>query len=181
MTAYATVMVCYITMVHSRDSRVMVMDLRWSGSGIAVNHKIYNSCSFGNTANGFTNNSDPMGTYVNLVGYNNGGSNLELHVYTGVEPQFTVENVKSYSDDTYKDIKDNAGKELLSKTDKESKEEVIKLYYSIQSFFINKDGVSVNSEGAKLTAEDFKNLSDFKDIVNGGIKAMPEEKMAKSS
>ena len=149
------------------------------GSGIAVNHKIYNSYSFGNTANGFTNNSDPMGTYVNLVGYNNGGSNLELHVYTGVEPQFTVENVKSYSDDTYKEIVDAEGKALLNKTDKEAKEDVISRYYSLESFFINKNGESVNSEGAKLTAEDFKNLSDFKNIVTGGIDTMPEGKGGK--
>ena len=152
---------------------------KMGGSGIAVNHKIYNSYSFGNVTNGFTNNSDPMGTYVNLVGYNNGGSNLELHVYTGVEPQFTVENVKSYSDDTYKEIVDAEGKALLNKTDKEAKEDVISRYYSLESFFINKNGESVNSEGAKLTAEDFKNLSDFKDIVNGGIEAMPEEKDGK--
>lgn len=152
---------------------------KMGGSGIAVNHKIYNSYSFGNVTNGFTNNSDPMGTYVNLVGYNNGGSNLELHVYTGVEPQFTVENVKSYSDDTYKEIVDAEGKALLNKTDKESKEDVISRYYSLESFFINKNGESVNSEGAKLTAEDFKSLSNFKDIVNGGIEAMPEEKDGK--
>lgn len=152
---------------------------KMGGSGIAVNHKIYNSYSFGNVTNGFTNNSDPMGTYVNLVGYNNGGSNLELHVYTGVEPQFTVENVKSYSDDTYKEIVDAEGKELLDKTDKESKEDVISRYYSLESFFINQNGESVNSEGAKLTAEDFKNLSDFKNIVTGGIDKMPEEKDGK--
>lgn len=152
---------------------------KMGGSGIAVNHKIYNSYSFGNVTNGFTNNSDPMGTYVNLVGYNNGGSNLELHVYTGVEPQFTVENVKSYSDDTYKEIVDAEGKALLDKTDKESKEDVISRYYSLESFFINQNGESVNSEGAKLTAEDFKNLSDFKNIVTGGIDKMPEEKDGK--
>ena len=64
------------------DSKGDGNGFKMGGSGIAVNHKIYNSYSFGNTANGFTNNSDPMGTYVNLVGYNNGGSNLELHVYT---------------------------------------------------------------------------------------------------
>lgn len=152
---------------------------KMGGSGIAVNHKIYNSYSFGNVTNGFTNNSDPMGTYVNLVGYNNGGSNLELHVYTGVEPQFTVENVKSYSDDTYKEIVDAEGKALLDKTDKESKEDVISRYYSLESFFINQNGESVNSEGAKLTAEDFKNLSDFKNIVTGGIDTMPEGKGGK--
>jgi len=156
------------------DSKGDGNGFKMGGSGIAVNHKIYNSYSFGNTANGFTNNSDPMGTYVNLVGYNNGGSNLELHVYTGVEPQFTVENVKSYSDDTYKEIVDAEGKALLNKTDKEAKEDVISRYYSIESFFINKDGDSVNSEGAKLTAEDFKNLSDFKNIDT-----MPEGKDGK--
>ena len=174
---YGNGMLYYNGALH--DSKGDGNGFKMGGSGIAVNHKIYNSYSFGNTANGFTNNSDPMGTYVNLVGYNNGGSNLELHVYTGDEPQFTVENVKSYSDDTYKEIVDAEGKALLNKTDKEAKEDVISRYYSLESFFINKNGESVNSEGAKLTAEDFKNLSNFKDIVNGGIEAMPEEKDGK--
>lgn len=174
---YGNGMLYYNGALH--DSKGDGNGFKMGGSGIAVNHKIYNSYSFGNTANGFTNNSDPMGTYVNLVGYNNGGSNLELHVYTGVEPQFTVENVKSYSDDTYKEIVDAEGKALLNKTDKEAKEDVISRYYSLESFFINKNGESVNSEGAKLTAEDFKNLSDFKNIVTGGIDTMPEGKGGK--
>ena len=156
---------------------VEIYDSVCYGNGMLYyNGALYDSKGDGN---GFTNNSDPMGTYVNLVGYNNGGSNLELHVYTGVEPQFTVENVKSYSDDTYKEIVDAEGKALLNKTDKEAKEDVISRYYSIESFFINKDGDSVNSEGAKLTAEDFKNLSDFKNIVTGGIDTMPEGKDGK--
>lgn len=174
---YGNGMLYYNGALH--DSKGDGNGFKMGGSGIAVNHKIYNSYSFGNTANGFTNNSDPRGTYVNLVGYNNGASNLELHVYTGVEPQFTVENVKSYSDDTYKEIVDTEGKALLGKTDKESKEDVISRYYSLESFFINKDGESVNSEGAELKAEDFKNLSDFKNIVTGGIDTMPEEKDGK--
>ena len=174
---YGNGMLYYNGALH--DSKGDGNGFKMGGSGIAVNHKIYNSYSFGNTANGFTNNSDPEGTYVNLVGYNNGGSNLELHVYTGVEPQFTVENVKSYSDDAYKEIVDAEGKALLDKTDKESKEDVISRYYSLESFFINKNGESVNSEGAKLTAEDFKNLSDFKNIVTGGIDTMPEGKDGK--
>lgn len=174
---YGNGMLYYNGALH--DSKGDGNGFKMGGSGIAVNHKIYNSYSFGNTANGFTNNSDPMGTYVNLVGYNNGGSNLELHVYTGVEPQFTVENVKSYSDDTYKEIVDAEGKALLNKTDKEAKEDVISRYYSLESFFINKNGESVNSEGAKITAEDFKNLSDFKNIVTGGIDTMPEGKGGK--
>ena len=174
---YGNGMLYYNGALH--DSKGDGNGFKMGGSGIAVNHKIYNSYSFGNTANGFTNNSDPMGTYVNLVGYNNGGSNLELHVYTGVEPQFTVENVKSYSDDTYKEIVNAEGKALLNKTDKEAKEDVISRYYSLESFFINKNGESVNSEGAKLTAEDFKNLSDFKNIVTGGIDTMPEGKDGK--
>lgn len=174
---YGNGMLYYNGALH--DSKGDGNGFKMGGSGIAVNHKIYNSYSFGNTANGFTNNSDPRGTYVNLVGYNNGASNLELHVYTGVEPQFTVENVKSYSDDTYKEIVDTEGKALLGKTDKESKEDVISRYYSLESFFINKDGESVNSEGAELKAEDFKNLSDFKNIVTGGIDTMLEEKDGK--
>lgn len=148
---------------------------KMGGSGIAVNHKVYNSYSFGNAANGFTNNSDPLGTYVNCVGYNNGGSNLELHTYTGVDPQFTVENFKSYADDSYKEIITNKNVQFIDGTDKESKEEVIKLYYSTNNYFIDKNGKSVNKDGVEITADNWKSLKEFKDIITGGIKAMPRD------
>ena len=77
---------------------------KMGGSGLAVMHEAYNCISFGNKTNGFTNNSDPMGKYIDCMGYNNGGSNLELHVYTGAEPQFTVTNFKSFADSTYQNI-----------------------------------------------------------------------------
>lgn len=142
---------------------------KMGGSGIAVNHKVYNSYSFGNRANGFTNNSDPMGTYSNCIGYNNGGSNLELHVYTGVTPQFTVKGIKSYSDDTITQIPD------LDYTDKEAKIDVISLYYSTSNYFRDKagsEGKSVNSEGKELTASNFASLSEFVSIMKGGVSSI---------
>lgn len=142
---------------------------KMGGSGIAVNHKVYNSYSFGNRANGFTNNSDPMGTYSNCIGYNNGGSNLELHVYTGVTPQFTVTGIKSFSDDTVTQIPD------LDYTDKEAKIDVISLYYSTSNYFRDKagaEGRSVNSEGKEITASNFASLSEFVSIMKGGISSI---------
>lgn len=142
---------------------------KMGGSGIAVNHKVYNSYSFGNRANGFTNNSDPMGTYSNCIGYNNGGSNLELHVYTGVTPQFTVTGIKSFSDDSLKQIPD------LDYTDKEAKIDVISLYYSTSNYFRDKagsEGKSVNSEGKELTASNFASLSEFVSIMKGGVSSI---------
>lgn len=139
---------------------------KMGGSGIAVNHKVFNSYSFGNRANGFTNNSDPMGVYSNCVGYNNGGSNLELHVYTGVTPQFKVTGFKSFSDDTISQIPD------LDYTDKEAKIDVISLYYSTSNFFRDKagaEGKSVNAEGKEITAANFANLDKFVSIMKGGI------------
>lgn len=146
---------------------------KMGGSGVAVNHKVYNSYSFGNKTNGFTNNSDPLGEYINCVGYNNGGSNLELHVYTGVTPQFKVENFKSYADDTYKNIAN------LGKTLKESKDDVISTLVSENNFFINKDGKSVNSKGVELTNSNWKSLEKFAEIINGGVKAIPRDDSGK--
>lgn len=142
---------------------------KMGGSGIAVNHKIFNSYSFGNRANGFTNNSDPMGTYSNCTGYNNGGSNLELHVYTGVTPQFKVTGFKSFADDTGSSIPD------LKYSDKESQDAVISLYVSKTNFFRDKsgaDGKSVNSEGTVLAASEFESLSQFVTIMTEGIPAI---------
>lgn len=142
---------------------------KMGGSGIAVNHKVFNSYSFGNRANGFTNNSDPLGTYSNCTGYNNGGSNLELHVYTGVTPQFKVTGFKSFADDTGSSIPD------LEYSHKEAQDAVISLYVSKTNFFRDKsgaDGKSVNSEGTVLTASDFESLSQFVTIMTGGIPAI---------
>jgi hypothetical protein len=142
---------------------------KMGGSGLTVNHKVYNSISFGNRANGFTNNSDPQGTYVNCTGYNNGGSNLELHVYTGAIAQFTVSGFKSFSDDTISEIPD------LDYTDKESKIDVISLYYSASNYFRDKagsEGKSVNSEGKEITADNFANLGKFVSIMKTGMTAI---------
>lgn len=132
------------------------------GSGIAVNHQIYNSYSFGNAANGFTNNSDPMGTYVDCIGYNNGGANLELHVYTGVEPQFVVTGFKSFADESYTGV---AG---LTATEKESTAVCIDSVRNATNFFYDGEKF-VNTEGKEITAASFESLAEFADYVNGGI------------
>lgn len=135
---------------------------KMGGSGIAVNHQVYNSYSFGNKANGFTNNSDPMGTYVDCIGYNNGGSNLELHTYTGVEPQFIVTGFKSFADGTYASV---AG---LSATEKESAANCINSVLAASNFFYDGEKF-VNSDGEEITAANFESLAEFAGYVNGGI------------
>ncbi|MCM1466899.1 MAG: hypothetical protein NC086_02030, partial [Alistipes sp.] len=141
---------------------------KMGGSGIAVNHQIYNSYSFGNKSNGFTNNSDPMGVYENCVGYNNGGSNLELHTYTGVTPQFVVTDFKSFADDSYTDV---AG---LTATGKESKDNCINSVLAAGNFFY--DGKKfADKDGVEITAENFESLAEFAGYVNGGIASVKRD------
>lgn len=138
---------------------------KMGGSGIPVAHAVYNSYSFGNAANGFTNNSDPLGTYVNCTGFNNGGSNLELHVYTGVTPQFTVKEFKSFADDSYQELDG-----LLSATESEATAVCIDSVRSTSNYFYDaKTGVSSNSRGEALTAESFYSVAGMADYINGGI------------
>lgn len=143
---------------------------KMGGSGIAVNHKIYNSYSFGNAANGFTNNSDPMGEYINCTGYNNGGSNLELHTYTGATAQFVVENFKSFADNSWENEETLAA---LTSTEKDAEADIMNMIKSSSNFLYDKEtGKSVNADGVELTAANFVSLAEFKDYLLGGIEAV---------
>lgn len=143
---------------------------KMGGSGIAVNHKIYNSYSFGNAANGFTNNSDPMGEYINCTGYNNGGSNLELHTYTGATAQFVVENFKSFADNSWENEETLAA---LTSTEKDAEADIMNMIKSSSNFLYDKEtGKSVNADGIELTAANFVSLAEFKDYLLGGIEAI---------
>ena len=143
---------------------------KMGGSGIAVNHKIYNSYSFGNAANGFTNNSDPMGEYINCTGYNNGGSNLELHTYTGAAAQFVVENFKSFADNSWENEETLAA---LTSTEKDAEADIMNMIKSSSNFLYDKEtGKSVNADGVELTAANFVSLAEFKDYLLGGIEAV---------
>ena len=143
---------------------------KMGGSGIAVNHKVYNSYSFGNAANGFTNNSDPMGEYINCTGYNNGGSNLELHAYTGVTAQFVVENFKSFADNSWENEETLAA---LTSTEKDAEADIMNMIKSSSNFLYDKEtGKSVNADGVELTAANFVSLAEFKDYLLGGIEAI---------
>ena len=138
------------------------------GSGLAVMHEAYNCISFGNKTNGFTNNSDPMGKYIDCMGYNNGGSNLELHVYTGAEPQFTVTNFKSFADSTYQNISTDIAEGDLTET--EAEEACISTVRAKGNYFYNAEtGKSEDAEGNELTEYDFVSLSELVDYVKGGI------------
>jgi len=143
---------------------------KMGGSGIAVNHKVYNSYSFGNAANGFTNNSDPMGEYINCTGYNNGGSNLELHTYTGATAQFVVENFKSFADNSWENDETLAA---LTSTEKDAEADIMNMIKSSSNFLYDKEtGKSVNADGVELTAANFVSLAEFKDYLLGGIEAI---------
>lgn len=143
---------------------------KMGGSGIAVNHKVYNSYSFGNAANGFTNNSDPMGEYINCTGYNNGGSNLELHTYTGATAQFVVENFKSFADNLWENDETLAA---LTSTEKDAEADIMNMIKSSSNFLYDKEtGKSVNADGVELTAANFVSLAEFKDYLLGGIEAI---------
>lgn len=143
---------------------------KMGGSGIAVNHKVYNSYSFGNAANGFTNNSDPMGEYINCTGYNNGGSNLELHTYTGATAQFVVENFKSFADNSWENEETLAA---LTSTEKDAEADIMNMIKSSSNFLYDKEtGKSVNADGVELTAANFVSLAEFKDYLLGGIEAI---------
>lgn len=135
---------------------------KMGGSGIAVNHQVYNSYSFGNKANGFTNNSDPLGTFVNCVGYNNGGSNLELHTYTGATPQFVVTDFKSFADESYTSV---AG---LTATDKESAANCIESVLVAGNYFYDGEKFA-DKDGVEITAANFESLAEFAGYLNGGI------------
>lgn len=138
---------------------------KMGGSGIPVEHAVYNSYSFGNAANGFTNNSNPLGTYINCTGFNNSGANLELHVYTGVTPQFTVKEFKSFADDSYQELGD-----LLSATESESTALCIDSVRSTSNYFYDATtGISSNNRGNKLTAENFYSVAGMADYIRGGI------------
>ena len=131
-------------------------------------HEAYNCISFGNKTNGFTNNSDPMGKYIDCMGYNNGGSNLELHVYTGAEPQFTVTNFKSFADSTYQNISTDIAEGDLTET--EAEEACISTVRAKGNYFYNAEtGKSEDAEGNELTEYDFVSLSELVDYVKGGI------------
>ena len=141
---------------------------KMGGSGLAVMHEAYNCISFGNKTNGFTNNSDPMGKYIDCMGYNNGGSNLELHVYTGAEPQFTVTNFKSFADSTYQNISTDIAEGDLTET--EAEEACISTVRAKGNYFYNAEtGKSEDAEGNELTEYDFVSLSELVDYVKGGI------------
>ena len=165
---YGNGMLYYNGALH--DSKGDGNGFKMGGSGIAVNHKIYNSYSFGNAANGFTNNSDPMGEYINCTGYNNGGSNLELHAYTGVTAQFVVENFKSFADNSWENEETLAA---LTSTEKDAEADIMNMIKSSSNFLYDKEtGKSVNADGVELTAANFVSLAEFKDYLLGGIEAI---------
>ena len=102
------------------------------------------------------------------MGYNNGGSNLELHVYTGAEPQFTVTNFKSFADSTYQNISTDIAEGDLTET--EAEEACISTVRAKGNYFYNAEtGKSEDAEGNELTEYDFVSLSELVDYVKGGI------------
>ena len=65
------------------------------GEGIHVPHLIENSLAFGNTADGFTSNSNPGLIVKNNVSYNN-GRNAGFSTYGQIKPDFKINNFISF-------------------------------------------------------------------------------------
>ncbi|MCH5344838.1 MAG: bacterial Ig-like domain-containing protein, partial [Acetatifactor sp.] len=130
------------------------------GSGVPVAHEIYNSYAFGNKANGFTNNSDPMFKAVDCVSYNNVAQNLELHAYTTASEEFVVEGFASFRDNTITDFKLYTDKTSFS-NDISSVRDKSPLQKPENYLYDKSKNQCVNSEGVALTAENFESLSDF--------------------
>src|SRR5690625_4064964 len=64
------------------------------GEGIHVPHVLENNLSFGNGANGFTNNSNPGIVSERNMSINN-DKNLSFTTYTDIEPDFTIDGFVS--------------------------------------------------------------------------------------
>lgn len=73
------------------------------GEGIVVNHILKNCLAFGNGRIGITNNSNPGLIIENSFSINNGGDNVSLLTYTGIEPEFTINGIYSYKNSTGED------------------------------------------------------------------------------
>ncbi len=111
------------------------------GDGIAVNHRIVNSISFKNSANGLTSNSNPTLTIENCTLYDNGNRNLTLYGKGNGERKYKVSGLISISGTLSDDIKEAGDIE------------------SSDNFFCN-GNVGVNKNGEKLSFDIFLSL-DF--------------------
>ncbi len=136
------------------------------GSGQPVAHEIHNSIAFGNAANGFTNNSDPIFNAYDCIGYNNGGENVELHIYTNATPdKLVVDGFYSFADDHIADMAlmdgKSTGTDLSNSTVKNGN------FKSTKNFlWDSKTKTSYNSEGTLLTANNFVSLAEYSDYMN---------------
>lgn len=106
------------------------------GDGIAVNHRIVNSISFRNSANGLTSNSNPTLTVENCTLYDNGNRNLTLYGKGSGERSYSVSGLLSISGTLSDDIKEAGNIE------------------SEDNYFCN-GNVGVNSGGDKMGKEIF--------------------------
>lgn len=106
------------------------------GDGIAVNHRIVNSISFKNTANGLTSNSNPTLTIENCTLYDNGNRNLTLYGKGSGERSYSVSGLISISGTLSDDIKEAGNIE------------------SEENYFCN-GNIGINSLGERIGAEIF--------------------------
>lgn len=133
------------------------------GEGIKVEHLIENSVAFGNTADGFTSNSNPGVKAKNNISFNN-FRNISFATYGDIKPEFFIENFISFhKDNDLKSIDDFIYKENENKTN-----------------YIFKNGNSINSFGAQLSKEFYENFEVIKKVdrkSNGEINFDFLEKM----
>lgn len=113
------------------------------GEGIHVPHVIKNSIAYGNGAFGFTSNSNPGVIVENCIAYNNKGGNLNLTTYSGITPDFKLNDFISYRIEG--NAEDNYPEGLSSDTT-----------------YLYNGSASVNGLGVELTLDHFiKHLLAF--------------------
>ncbi|HEX3043863.1 MAG TPA: right-handed parallel beta-helix repeat-containing protein [Bacillota bacterium] len=134
------------------------------GEGLPVKHALRNSLAFHNLSAGVNSNSDPVIIVENTTSVDNGRENFKFYYYTNAQPQFTAKNNISFRYRTLAGAADSVPVNLLS----------------VDNYFFSGEA-SVNSNGKKVSASDFKNLTlpTFKRNADGYI--MSNDYMALTS
>ncbi len=126
---------------------------KMGGDGIAVPHKLVNSISINNDANGVTCNSDPAIIVENVVSAFNKSTGYSFYGKGSTALTFEATNVVSYK---------NSSDDMVN----------LESLYSAVNYF-RKNGKDVNTEGTQITEDmfvsvDYSNLLER--IENGSIR-----------
>ncbi len=125
---------------------------KMGGENLAGGHKIINSVSFNNKADGITSNSCPDVKVENCTVYNNEGANLNLYTNNkSNNTDFEVKGLVSYKDNSIKSGLDKADSVKAQGTQDNTK-------YQGDSNYFWSGSKGVNASGAKVIPEMFKSL-----------------------